>query len=178
LRKAKISANERPETSPRRPRRERGQTPILFGRLAVHDADGLDKTGIADFDGKLEADAGDCLQSAKLLQVFERKSTVVLLPWGIHTAQGTAPGFAERANVEIQLWKRAREGVAVHAQRPGSFGLILLKVAQDRENELLLEFAECFRVRNARRACGGPTHQAGRWSDTDLSPWRVLSEFA
>ena len=63
-------------------------------------------------------------------------------------ARRTAPSVPQGLGVELEFGNGAAEGVAVHAKLAGSFALVSVAVLQDRENELLLEFADGFGIGN------------------------------
>jgi hypothetical protein len=89
-------------------------------------------------DAERARNARGCSSSARLF--FDGES--------MGAARRTAPSVAQGFGVELELGNSAAEGVAVHAELAGSLALVPVAVLQDRENELLLEFADGFGIGN------------------------------
>jgi hypothetical protein len=65
-------------------------------------------------------------------------------------AAGRATGSAAEAfGVELEFRDSAAESITVHTQLASSFALVSVAVLQDSQDELLLEFANCFGISNA-----------------------------
>ena len=68
---------------------------------------------------------------------------------GSYTTGRTTCSRPKRPHVEIQFRNRPAQCITVHAQLPCRLTLIALVLLKHGQNELLLELAYCFRIKNA-----------------------------
>jgi hypothetical protein len=68
---------------------------------------------------------------------------------GNHALCRAALGFAQRADVQIQLSKGSRKRVPVDSQYTSGFSLVPVQVSQDGQHELFPEFSDRVRKRDA-----------------------------
>src|SRR5580704_253415 len=73
---------------------------------------------------------------------------LLLVSYRTGTAGWALAAVTELANVDLQLRNRSAQCVAVHAEFARGTALVPLIFLQHRQNELLLEFAHGFRIKD------------------------------